>query len=143
MKILVDTPIWSVVFRRRAAPGKEDGLKVEMIELIREGSAAIIGPIRQELLSGVYDETQYQKLRGALRGFPDAPIETEDYESAARIDAHCRVKGIAGSAVDFLICAIAVRAKMAIFSTDQDFERYAKVIPLQLYSPRPYNQQDR
>jgi predicted nucleic acid-binding protein len=45
----------------------------------------------------------------------------------------CRARGIAGSAIDFLICAVAHRRKWQIFTVDRDFERYAKVLGLRLY----------
>jgi hypothetical protein len=46
----------------------------------------------------------------------------------------CRTRGIAGSAVDFLICAAAQRRGWEIFTTDRDFERYARVLGLKLYA---------
>ena len=57
-----------------------------------------------------------------------------DYEEAARIHNQCRSRGIAGSAIDFLICAAAIRRDWQIFTTDQDFTHYAKACPLQLYN---------
>ena len=50
MKVLVDTSIWSLAFRRKKNQAPEERkLKEELIELVREVRATIIGPIRQEL----------------------------------------------------------------------------------------------
>jgi len=45
----------------------------------------------------------------------------------------CRARGIAGSAIDFLICAAAHRRGWTILTTDRDFQNYASVLPLRLY----------
>ena len=46
------------------------------------------------------------------------------------------VEGIQGSTIDFLICAIAVRRELSIFTTDVDFTHYARVLSLQLHTSR-------
>jgi predicted nucleic acid-binding protein len=45
----------------------------------------------------------------------------------------CRKKGIQGSHIDFLICAVAELHEMSIFTLDKDFIRYATVLPIKLY----------
>ena len=51
MKVLVDTSVWSQVLRR-GEPENEPRER-ELRELLREGRAVLMGPIRQELLSGI------------------------------------------------------------------------------------------
>ncbi|HSZ64287.1 MAG TPA: PIN domain-containing protein [Terriglobales bacterium] len=135
MMVLVDTPVWSLALRRR--PGtlspQDQHLTQALAELIREGRVQMLGPIRQELLSGLREEAQFHRLRDDLRAFPENPLELADYEEAAQMNNRCRSKGIAGSAVDFLICAAAHRRTWAIFSTDQDFQNYASVLTLRLH----------
>jgi predicted nucleic acid-binding protein len=135
MIVIVDTPVWSLVLRRR--PGdlsaSEQSLARALTELIREGRVEILGPIRQELLSGIREEAQFEKIRRDLRAFQEPLLEAADYEEAARMSNRCRAHGISGSAVDFLICAAAHRHKRAIFTTDRDFQRYASVLALRLY----------
>ncbi len=131
MRVLPDTPIWSAAFRRseRAA-----GVYREQMEiLLRDGSIEIIGPIRQELLSGIKEEAKFELIRDRLRIFPDLEIVSEDYEEAASYYNRCRSKGIQGSSTDFLICAVAVRHDLAIFTDDRDFYGYQKVLPIKLY----------
>ena len=74
------------------------------------------------------------ELRDYLRAFDESNLDVVDYEEAAHIRNQCRSRGIAGSAIDFLICAAASRRNWQIFTTDQDFVRYAKAWPLQLYN---------
>jgi predicted nucleic acid-binding protein len=135
MIVLVDTPVWSLALRRREADlnARELGLTRALRELVREGRAQIMGVIRQELLSGIRGEENFHKLRDYLRAFEEPGIEVLDYEEAAQMHNRCRSRGIAGSAIDFLICAVAKRRDWQIFTTDHDFERYERVLGLRLY----------
>ena len=135
MMVLVDTSVWSLALRRRQAdlsPAEQD-LKASLQELVRDGRAQVVGPVRQELLSGIRAEESFRKVRDALRAFDEPQLRVEDYEEAARINNLCRARGIAGSAIDFLICAIAHLRGWEVFTTDRDFARYRKVFPLRLY----------
>ena len=137
MKVLVDTSIWSLAFRRKKNQNSEEQkLKKELIELIREVRATIIGPIRQELLSGVSTRDQYLSLKDKLSAFEDLPLITHDYEVAADFFNRCRHKGIQGSHIDFLICSVSHRNNIPIFTTDKDFEEYSKHLGISLYVPR-------
>jgi len=93
----------------------------------------MIGPIRQELLSGIKSTKQFALLKRKLSAFPDLPIQAKDYETAADFFNVCRKHGVRGSNTDFLICAVASNSNMEIFTTDKDFLRYKKYLPLQLY----------
>jgi predicted nucleic acid-binding protein len=89
---------------------------------IRECRVQMMGTIRQELLSGIREEERSHKLRNYLRAFGEPRIDVADYEEAGRMHNLCRARGIAGSAIDFLICAVAQRWDGHIFTTDRDFE---------------------
>lgn len=138
MSVLVDTSVWSLSFRRKAANlnSTEESIVKELTELIKEGRARLIGPIRQELLSGIKSTQQYGTLLNELRAFPDEPIHMSDYESAARIYNILRSKGLAASGVDALICAVAIDRNFSIFTTDPDFLAFAKCVPIRLHRPR-------
>ena len=131
MKVLVDTPIWSYALR---TPNKEYQNEIDQLEsLIRDQRALIIGPIRQEILSGYSDLRKFKRLKDKLSFFENTPILDIDYESAAELCNQCRKKGIQGSHIDFLICAVAKRLDVPIFTTDKDFSRYQKTISIELY----------
>jgi predicted nucleic acid-binding protein len=136
MNVLVDTPVWSLALRRRAPDlnVRERALTGALSELIREGRVQMMGAIRQELLSGIREEEKFVKLRNYLRAFDEPGIDIADYEEAAHMHNLCRAQGIAGSAIDFLICAVAQRREWLIFTTDRDFERYGRVQGLRLFA---------
>ena len=136
--VLVDTPVWSLALRRRAPDlnAREQRLTRALAELVREGRAQIAGVVRQELLSGIREAERFEKLREYLRAFDDPRLDAADYEEAARMHNQCRTRGIAGSAIDFLICAVAARRGWQVFTTDRDFERYARVLAVGLYGVR-------
>ncbi len=97
----------------------------------------MVGPIRQEILSGVKTDAQFKRLEEVLQSFPDIPIFPEDYVEAARFYNRCRARGVKGSGTDLLLCAIAVRECISIFTVDQDFGRYAAILPVTLYRSQP------
>jgi hypothetical protein len=136
MIVLVDTPVWSLALRRKAADlnRREQALTRALAELIHEGRAQIIGVIRQELLSGIREADRFEKLRDYLRAFDEPRLEVRDYEEAAQVHNQCRARGVAGSAIDFLICAVAHRRGWQVFSTDRDFEQYGRVLPVKLFA---------
>ena len=138
MKVLVDSSIWSLALRRKARDlnAREQLLVRELTGLVSDGRAGIIGLIRQEILSGVKTDAQSEKLRQTLRAFSDEPVGVEDHEAAAKAGNACRAKGIAVSVVDILICAVAQRRGMTVFTTDPDFASYARELPLKLHSVR-------
>jgi predicted nucleic acid-binding protein len=134
MKILVDTNVWSLALRR----GNKSRIPCvnKLRGLIQDHRVQMIGPIRQEILSGIRSESQFDNLKKNLVSFPDLTIYTEDYVEAARYFNLCRSKGIQGSNTDFLICAVSVRNEMPIYTTDKDFESYVKHIPIHLHKPK-------
>ena len=135
MNLLVDTPVWSLALRRKPADlsPREERITQALTEVIRDGRAQLIGVVRQELLSGIREEERFKKLRDYLRAFDEPALEMGDYEEAAEMHNRCRARGIAGSTIDFLICAVSSRHKWQVFTTDQDFERYGRVLGLKLY----------
>jgi predicted nucleic acid-binding protein len=133
MSVLPDTPVWSLAFRRAGDPS--DPRRVELTRLVGQGAVELIGPVRQELLSGIREPKQFEQLRDQLRSFPDVPLLGEDFEQAAAFSNRCRAKGVQGSAVDFLLCAVAVRRELSIFTTDLDFEGYRRHLPIRLHAP--------
>lgn len=132
MKILIDTPIWSYAFRSHNEHYQEEIIK--LISLIQDQRVILIGPIRQEILSGYSDLRMFSKIKEKLSYFDNTPIKDSDYEIAAEFSSECRKKGIQGSHIDFLICAVANRIDSPIFTTDQDFGYYQKIIPIKLYN---------
>lgn len=133
--MLVDTTIWSLALRRKQPTPKEQLFIAELSELIGDLRAVLIGPVRQEVLSGIPDPGKFEVVRKHLAAFNDLPIEQSDYEESARYFNACRKKGVQGSHIDFLICAVAIRYAVPVFTTDKDFLNYSKHLSLELYKP--------
>ena len=132
MRVLVDTSVWSAALRRAKRTNSPQA--AELRNLIADHRVEIMGPIRQELLSGIRDTTQFKNLEKHLAAFPDIPLSTEDYVAAAKFFNLCRSKGVQASNTDFLICAVAIRQRLSIFTTDKDFTLFAKHIPIVLHT---------
>lgn len=139
MRVLVDASVWSEALRRRSKV--ESDVVREFRSLILEHRIEIIGPIRQEILSGLREDAQFEKLEKHIAAFPDIPLETADHIMAAQFFNTCRAKGVQGSNTDFLICAVAVRRQLSIFTTDGDFPRFTKHLPIVLHETRQFEQE--
>jgi predicted nucleic acid-binding protein len=128
MKVIVDTSVWSLALRRQNQPN--ESLINKLLDFISDGRVVLIGAVRQEILSGIKHQEQFEKLRDYLQAFPNLSSDAEDYELAADYFNICRRNGIQGSNTDFLICAIASRRNYEIFTTDKDFINFGQYLPI-------------
>jgi hypothetical protein len=131
MKAIVDTCVWSLSLRRRDKTrinACEQRMLDDLREAIRDRRAAIIGPIRQEVLSGIRDKAQFAKVRGLLDPFRDEEIVAGDYIEAARLFNLCRDRGIECGPVDILICAVARRKQLSILTSDLGLQGCVEVL---------------
>ena len=131
MKVLADACAWSLLLRRKkgaALRGDEQLVLASLTEAIKDGRVAIIGPIRQEVLSGIKDQAQFAKLRAALAAFHDVPLTSAHYEEAARLFNLCRRRGVECGAIDILICVIAAQMQWPILTIDQGLDRCIRVL---------------
>jgi predicted nucleic acid-binding protein len=138
VRIIVDTSVWSLALRRKIdKQNKQENLYLkELVELIKSNNVVTIGPIRQEILSGIVSVSQFERIKTILKSYIDFPIFTIDYELAAEYYNFCRKNGIQGSHIDFLICSVATDNKLSIFTTDKDFENFSKYVPIKLHQCR-------
>lgn len=136
MTVLVDTSIWSLALRRK--PNDLSSHELSLVQgldrTIRSGEVRIIGAVRQEVLAGIRDDARFERIRSELRDFPDVAMKTDDYEEAARMNNMCRQRGVAGTSIDLLLCAVASRNQWSIFTTDRDFERYHRILGVKLFT---------
>lgn len=126
MKLLVDTSVWSLALRRKDAGSlnpDEQKLKADLIQAIQDGRVAMLGLIRQELLSGIKEKAQFDKVKAALDSYLDEPINTADHEYAARIYNECLNEGVEAGTIDILICALAARRSWEVLSGDGSLNR--------------------
>jgi predicted nucleic acid-binding protein len=127
--VIVDSDVWSEALRKREPKSWHVS---KLAELIWADEVVMIGPVRQEVLSGIRHTGKFEEIRNMLRAFPSRPIEDSVFELAASFFNLCRKSGIQGSHTDFLLCACGVAWETPILTRDRDFWRYSKYIPLSL-----------
>lgn len=132
MQVLVDTSVWSLAFRKKDKTESELQLINYLSELMRDLRVVMIGPIRQEILSGISNELKFIEMQSKLSIFSDWPITTEEYELGASFFNTCRNNGIQGSHTDYLICAVAHNNNFSILTLDEDFTYYQKYTGIML-----------
>jgi hypothetical protein len=131
VKVLADSCAWSLLLRRKSRAtmsGDEKFVLASLKEAIQDSRVVVVGPIRQEVLSGIKELVQFEKLRTALAAFPDEPLSRQDYEQAARYFNLCRSRGFECGATDILICAVAARLHYDILTYDQGLKRCAQLL---------------
>lgn len=134
MSALIDTTIWSLAFRResRLLNARQQELVADWHSLVVSGGAFLIGPIQQEILSGIRSETVFNDLARWLGYFDLLDVLPQDYDQAARGFNSLRAAGITATPTDMLICAVAIRCDMPVMTADSDFPRFARHLPVQL-----------
>lgn len=131
MKVIVDTCIWSLALRRQdqtRISAHEKQMLAQLREAIEDRRATIIGPIRQEILSGIRDARQFAKIQDLLEPFRDEEITAADYVEAAHLFNLCQNHGVHCGPVDILLCAVALRNRYAIMTSDRGLQRCIEVL---------------
>jgi predicted nucleic acid-binding protein len=134
VKVLIDACVWSLSLRRKSQTrlsDEEQRMVALLGEAIQDGRVAMIGPIRQEVLSGIKKASQFERLRSALEAFPDEPIRTSHYEDAARLFNLCRSRGVECGAIDILVCAVASKERWGILTNDSGLKRCIGILQSQ------------
>jgi predicted nucleic acid-binding protein len=132
--ILLDTSVVSAVLRRRKrGPGDEAIAKKVAALLAGDEEVALPGIVFQEVLSGVAERAQQEKVLASVReSFPIALATEGDHLMAADLATQAARRGVALSTPDALIAAQAINRRAVLFTLDQDFEALAPVARLKL-----------
>jgi hypothetical protein len=131
VKVLVDTCVWSKVLRS----DKPDALLSNSLrELILSDRVVMIGPILQEVLSGVRGKSAFVALKEHLLPFDQLVLTEDIYVKAAEYYNLCKTRGINGTHIDFLMCAAVIYYDHALWTTDTDFKRFEKHLPVKFFS---------
>lgn len=133
--IIVDTSVWSVAFRRRRLPDDEmTGAEKLLRRLTREKEhLGVPGVVLQELLSGIKDPAQAERIKVLMEGYPLLPATKEHHVEAANIYNACRKAGVAAAAIDCLIAAQCVLQGGLLLTLDDVFKRISICSGLRLY----------
>jgi len=130
--IVLDTSVVSAVLRRRRRGEREEGLAARLSELLdSEVPVALPGIVLQEVLSGIADRAQYQRVLGAIReSFPILLATEADHLRAAALVNAASSRGLAVSTPDALIAAQSLNHRAALFTTDTDFDALEPLVGL-------------
>lgn len=121
--ILVDTSVWIDFFK-----GNETSEHIILRNLIEsEQDIALTGIILTELLQGIGEDHQFQRLRNYFFEFDFfEPNGIKTYLKAAQIYRKCRKSGrTIRKTVDSLIAAICIEHALTLLHKDRDFDAIA------------------
>jgi predicted nucleic acid-binding protein len=99
-------------------------------QAIGDGRVAMIGAIRQEVLSGIRERTQFLNTQRALEPFSDEETVPADYIEAARLYNLCLDRGVQCGSTDILITAVAARKHFDVFTYDKALIRCLEVLEI-------------
>jgi len=133
--IVVDTSVWSLAFRRRSWPnGVMPGVVKLLQKLTREKQQVVVpGVVLQELLSGVKDPAQGERIKELMEGYPLILATKEQHVEAANISNVCRKAGVSAATVDCLISAQCILLNGVLLTLDDDFKRISGCCGLRIY----------
>jgi len=95
----------------------------------------MIGPILQELLSGLKSRDDFEDLRASLSSVVILDLSREVFIAAARIANACRRKGFAAGPIDYMIASACVEYGYPLLTADRHFLRIARYCDLRLLPP--------
>jgi predicted nucleic acid-binding protein len=132
--ILLDTSVLSAALRRRRSGETEARLTARVAEMLASDvPVAIPGICLQEVLSGIAEPAQHDRVLAAVRASFTVALATEgDHLKAADVANLAARKGIAVSTPDALIAAQTINRRARLFTTDADFEPLVKLAGLRL-----------
>jgi predicted nucleic acid-binding protein len=132
--IVLETSILVLAFGLKPYRRKLPPEVADLRQLIADDwPLAIPGVVLQELLAGVQDEGQFERLRRVLAAYPSLNATRESHVNAAKISLACRRVGARCSAVECLIAALATESESLLFTMDRNFSKIAPQCGLRLY----------
>jgi predicted nucleic acid-binding protein len=133
--ILLDTSVLSAVLRRRKRGPDEEALVARVSALLdADDPVAVPGIVFQEVLSGIGDPKQADRVLTAIRdSFPVLLATEGDHLKAADLVTLAARHGLALSTPDALIAAQAFNRRAHLFTTDGDFPRLAALGGVRVY----------
>ena len=133
--IVVDTSVWSLAFCRRSWPnGVTPGIIKLLQKLTREKQRVVVpGVVLQELLSGVKDPAQGERIKELMEGYPLILATKEQHVEAANISNVCRKAGVSAATVDGLIAAQCILLNGVLLTLDDHFKSISGCCGLRIY----------
>jgi predicted nucleic acid-binding protein len=126
LNLVVDTSVWSLVLRRPRVEETNSYVRAFRAHITAEDGVFLTGNVLQELLDGLRNKQDFDRLRHILEPFPLVPLNRTTYVAAAELRQRCRVNGIQAGPIDCLIAAACVEHGFPLLTTDRDFTYIAK-----------------
>ena len=124
--VVVDTSAWVDYFRGEAT-------SVPLVHrMLSDGSAAVTGPIRAEVLSGARTSGQYERLRILLDGVIGVRDPPALWERVAEYRFALARGGFQAEIVDLAIAVTVLAGGHRLLTRDRDFARIRTVVPIEL-----------
>jgi predicted nucleic acid-binding protein len=130
MRVLVDTCVWSLAFRR-GGPAHPAAERLAAL-LAGDDEVVLTGTILQEVLQAFRDATVARRVAPHLEDLPLLPLRRELFVEAAALHRACAARGLGATTVDCQIAAAAIAYRCQLLTTDRDFERIAELSALRL-----------
>jgi predicted nucleic acid-binding protein len=131
VNVLVDTSVWSLLFRKGGpADHRQVGKLLDL--LASQQQVALTGSILQEVLQAFRSEQKVSDMVDHFTPFPLLPLERDTCIDAATLFRRCAAKGGVVSTIDCQIAAVALHHDYALLTADSDFSRIASVSDLVL-----------
>ena len=108
---------------------------VQLLEKLTRDKQRLVVPgiVIQELLSGIKEPSQAEKIMGIMEGYPILLATQDHHIEAANISNFCRKAGVSATTVDCLIAAQCIMENGILLTLDDDFSLMARHCTLRLY----------
>jgi predicted nucleic acid-binding protein len=127
---LIDTSAWIEYYRKDG----EQKYKEDVIDALKNNTAAICGIIKIELLVHARTKNEYQLLESDFSAIHWIESESKVYDKAAEMGFRLRRKGITIPATDLIIASCAIINNSILLHYDKHFEQVKKYYPLETIS---------
>lgn len=132
MNIFVDTSVWSLALRRDRPPDIPE--LEELKRALAAGTVMSTGVVLQELLQGFSKPKAHQQIIQRFRSLPLIVPNRDDHVDAAELRIKCRRRGAQAGTIDALLAQLCIRHELAMLTTDRDFHRIGRIVPLAVWS---------
>jgi len=134
MAVLVDTCVWSLLFRKH---GPAPVPQVTELQRLLRGDDLVVttGVIAQELFFGLGASAAAERIAHAFRALRYLAPTLDEHIAAARLRHDLRATGIQASSADALIAHLTITHDLTLLTTDKDFTHVAAHVPLRLWTP--------
>ena len=135
MNLFVDTSVWSLALRRDRP---EDCAEATFLARALEAGDSIFttGLVLQELLQGFRGPRARDRIVERFSALPLLVPDREDHVHAAELRNSCRRRGVQIGTIDALLAQLCIRHELTMLTTDADFERIARLQPLDVWRDR-------